>query len=417
MPADFSGRPVRLGESPSVKVRSATKLALAWLALMGVFGCLVVNTPDHVQYPVAGTFANRPEIFWGSIDNNLRQGTAFVQAVGEQTGIRCTGEGHLTQQPVNCVGGKGACHVTCDDGTVVDCVYTLSTCTSGYGVGLDANKNWFAFAFGQGINQNSRDVVSATLHKAASALPAPSGAPTQTASQADNTPGVEAAQNAESGDSSKSAKTETVSMGTGFFVSREGLLITADHVISERKNILVMTRRGEVLEAVVINDDPANDIALLKVDVVSKPLIVESTVKVAVGQDVMTLGYPAAAIQGTEQKATFGHINALSGVRDDVRLMQIDVPIQPGNSGGPLLDDQGRVIGVVTSMLDQEVALKLTGSLPQNVNYATKADYLIPLLSHEGVLPTSETSRAPSETPAEVVSHVRDSVVLVVSPQ
>lgn len=122
-----------------------------------------------------------------------------------------------------------------------------------------------------------------------------------------------------------------------------------------------------------------------------------------------------ATIQGTEQKATFGHVNSLSGLSDDVRLMQIDVPVQPGNSGGPLLDEHGRVIGVVNSILDPAAALKASGSLPQNVNYATKADYLIPLLSHEGIAPKSGSKSAANESPVVIIGHVRDSVVLVLA--
>ena len=64
----------------------------------------------------------------------------------------------------------------------------------------------------------------------------------------------------------------------------------------------------------------------------------------------------------------------------DVRFYQVDVPIQPGNSGGPLLNKKGEVAGVITSTLNQITALRLTGSLPQNVNFAVKTDYLLPLI-------------------------------------
>ena len=86
----------------------------------------------------------------------------------------------------------------------------------------------------------------------------------------------------------------------------------------------------------------------------------------------MALGYPLVQIQGQALKASFGHVNALSGVKDDPRFLQIDVPVQPGNSGGPLVNEKGDLVGVVTATLDQIVTLKETGVLPQNVNYAVK---------------------------------------------
>jgi len=92
------------------------------------------------------------------------------------------------------------------------------------------------------------------------------------------------------------------------------------------------------------------------------------------------LGYPLITIQGQEQKATFGKVNALSGIQDDIRFLQIDVPIQPSNSGGPLIDRKVRVIGVTNATLDVLNTLKESGSLPQNVNYAVKSDYIILLI-------------------------------------
>ena len=75
-------------------------------------------------------------------------------------------------------------------------------------------------------------------------------------------------------------------------------------------------------------------------------------------QDVFTLGYPLITLTGQEQKASFGRVNALSGIQGDIRFLQIDVPVQPGNSGGPLLSRDGRVVGVVTATLNQLIPLK-----------------------------------------------------------
>lgn len=125
----------------------------------------------------------------------------------------------------------------------------------------------------------------------------------------------------------------------------------------------------------------------------------------------MTLGYPLVALQGQSQKASFGRVNSLSGIQDDIRFIQIDVPVQPGNSGGPLLDNEGNVVGVVTATLNQLVTLRESGTLPQNVNYAVKSDYVIPLLpdSKEVVI-----DGRPDEFP-DIVLKKESAIVLVVT--
>src|SRR5262249_43600306 len=96
--------------------------------------------------------------------------------------------------------------------------------------------------------------------------------------------------------------------------------------------------------------------------------------------EVFTLGYPLTNIQGNAQKATFGRVNALSGLNDDPKFIQIDVPIQPGNSGGPLIGRDANVVGVGTMTLSTVTMLRETGRLPQNVNFAGKIDAATPML-------------------------------------
>jgi S1-C subfamily serine protease len=209
-------------------------------------------------------------------------------------------------------------------------------------------------------------------------------------------------------------KREEESFGSGFFVSSDGFIVTSNHVVASSQNLNVITRSGDVLPAVIIAADPVNDIALLKVETRVKPVAVTSSEGIAVGEDVLALGYPLPTIEGAAQKATFGRINALSGVGDDVRFLQIDVPIQPGNSGGPLFGSNGGVIGIVTAILNQESTLKAAGVVPQNVNYAIKSDYLLPLLAQQEIRVHHVSSKAPSNRP-ELVKQLRDSVVLIIA--
>ncbi len=168
--------------------------------------------------------------------------------------------------------------------------------------------------------------------------------------------------------------------GTGFFVSKDGYLITNQHVVAAATEIEVTMHDGKKLPATLVSSDSSNDVALLKVDANTTPLPIVSATNVKKGMEVFTLGFPVVGIQGQEQKATYGRINALSGIQGDIRYFQIDVPIQPGNSGGPLITDEGQIIGIVTASLNQINVLKATGALPQNVNYAVKSEYFQPLL-------------------------------------
>src|SRR5213596_4025071 len=98
---------------------------------------------------------------------------------------------------------------------------------------------------------------------------------------------------------------------------------------------------------------------------------------VKLGGTVATVGFPNIGLQGFAPKLAKGEIAALSGAGDDARYFQISVPVQPGNSGGALVDDRGNVVGVVSAKLDAAAALTTTGTLPENVNYAVKSGFLL----------------------------------------
>lgn len=98
------------------------------------------------------------------------------------------------------------------------------------------------------------------------------------------------------------------------------------------------------------------------------------------GSTAATVGFPNVGLQGFASKLAKGEIASLSGVQDDARHFQISVPVQPGNSGGALVDDRGNVIGVIMAELSQKAALATTGTLAENVNYAVKSSYLLSFL-------------------------------------
>ena len=171
--------------------------------------------------------------------------------------------------------------------------------------------------------------------------------------------------------------------GTGFFITEDGYLITNYHVVEDGTTLKVKTKGG-VFPATVIRTDKINDLALIKVGGKFSPIPI-SYRDVQLGEAVFTIGFPNITLQGTEPKYTDGKVSSLAGIRDDPSRYQISVPVQPGNSGGALIGSDGAVIGVVVARLNDMTTLKVSGSLPQNVNYAIKAKYIRDLLEQASI--------------------------------
>jgi len=172
-----------------------------------------------------------------------------------------------------------------------------------------------------------------------------------------------------------------VAHGTGFFISSDGLFLTAAHVLEGYARERVIWQ-GRTFSARRLLVDKNLDFAVLKVAGLGpfSCLPVVSSAGVKLGDTVFTVGFPLVDIQGVQPKYSEGTISALTGIGDDPKLFQVSVPVQPGNSGGPLLDSKGRVVGIIVSRLDDLAILLATGSTPQNVNYALKASFVLSLL-------------------------------------
>lgn len=169
-------------------------------------------------------------------------------------------------------------------------------------------------------------------------------------------------------------------IATGFFVTDNGYFVTNYHVIKGAAQIFITTAKGEHVPATVIAENKDIDIVLAKAEVHGKAVNWGLHQNVVKGEGVLTLGYPLLVIQGREQKATFGRINSFSGIHGDPAVYQIDVPVQPGNSGGPLISENGSVIGVVKATFNQMAAMESIGTFTQNINYAVKSDQILPML-------------------------------------
>lgn len=170
--------------------------------------------------------------------------------------------------------------------------------------------------------------------------------------------------------------------GTGFFITEDGFLLTNWHVVNGAAQIRLLTPVG-ILTAKVARADAANDLALLKADGKFAPLAIAPSTAVRLGSTVATIGFPDPMRQGFAPKEAKGEIASLFGIRDDPRYFQISLPVQHGNSGGALVDEQGNVVGIVSEKLSSPIGyfgVRRSDQLPENVNYAIKSSYLLSFL-------------------------------------
>jgi S1-C subfamily serine protease len=202
------------------------------------------------------------------------------------------------------------------------------------------------------------------------------------------------------------------SSGTGFSVHPNGLIVTNHHVIGESKEIFVKGINGDFnisYHASVILSDQKNDIALLKVDdekftPTNNPPYSFSHNLAKVGESVFALGYPLRASMGDEIKLTNGIISSSSGYQGDATSYQVSVPVQPGNSGGPLVDSQGNIVGIINA--------RHTGAA--NASYAIKISYMFNLLDSAGetLIPTPASS-LDGLSLSEQVQAIKDYVYII----
>lgn len=179
------------------------------------------------------------------------------------------------------------------------------------------------------------------------------------------------------------------SSGTGYAISSNGYIVTNHHVTNGASSIKVRGINGDFSKtytAKVIIEDKNNDLSIIKIDdsnftnLGTIPYVIASRAS-DVGSSVFVLGYPLRATMGDEVKLTNGIISSKSGFQGDVTSYQITAPVQPGNSGGPLFDVKGNIIGIINA--------KHVGA--ENASYAIKASYLMNLIDLMPTTPKLQT--------------------------
>jgi len=199
-------------------------------------------------------------------------------------------------------------------------------------------------------------------------------------------------------------KIVSASSGTGFAVSSNGHVITNHHVIEGCQKVRIH-HKGKSIPATVVTFDPRNDLALLKGDFRPSTVFSLSNASPELLQDVYVAGFPFGRKVSTSVKVTKGIISSLTGIGNNFSNIQIDAALQSGNSGGPILDEKGNVVGVAVARLDKMYALKNFGSLPENTNFGIKTSVVRSILESSNVsLPSPNRSKISKSKLGKMIS-------------
>jgi uncharacterized protein len=221
--------------------------------------------------------------------------------------------------------------------------------------------------------------------------------------------------------------------GSGFFVSKLGHIVTNEHVVRNCGSVTVGANANKQVSATVLETDKRNDLALLKLSSIemasadTKTLIQKLGLTVVplsssglfrsddieLGERLLVAGFPFGDLYSNTIKVTGGMVSAIRGMGDDSGQFQMDAAVQPGNSGGPIYDKNGSVVGVVVAQLNKMKVAKAIGSMPENVNFGIKASTVRQFLTSSG-LPTKWSDRSEAMSTTDIAKIAKNQTVMVV---
>jgi S1-C subfamily serine protease len=213
---------------------------------------------------------------------------------------------------------------------------------------------------------------------------------------------------------SDSGKMVSVS-GSGFVVSKNAHIVTNNHVVTDCVGDIHGNLVGQApVKLRVVSTDEENDLALLQGTKKFKEKDIATIRASAVnsGDQVVAIGYPLHGLLTSDLTVTTGIISSLAGLHNDTRFLQISAPVQPGNSGGPLHDSSGNIVGVVSAKLDAVHMVKATGDIPQNINFAIKTGALRDFLDNSAV-PYETANPGEEMKTADIASAARTYTMLI----
>ena len=190
--------------------------------------------------------------------------------------------------------------------------------------------------------------------------------------------------------------------------------VTADILETDRRNDLALLKISSLKMASVETRSLIQKLGVKIVPLASDGLLRSEDVDL--GEDVLVAGYPYGEIFSNSIKVTKGIVSANKGLGDDSGQFQVDAAVQPGNSGGPIYDENGNIVGVVISQLNKMKFAKQSGSMPENVNFGIKASTVRQFLSSSG-LPTKWSKRSKVMSTRDLAKIAKRQTVMVMCHQ
>jgi S1-C subfamily serine protease len=180
--------------------------------------------------------------------------------------------------------------------------------------------------------------------------------------------------------------------GTGFFITSAGHIATNYHVIKDCQSVVY---KNETLDIEAV--DPINDLAILRSSSRHDSIATISSGQPKLASEVMVYGYPLASILGTDITVTKGEVTSLSGIKGDYSRFTLSAPIQPGNSGGPIVNEDNEVVGIIVSTLDNIKLSQEAGIQSQNVNFGIRASLLKNMMEANSIMQEKTTPKKKSD--------------------
>jgi S1-C subfamily serine protease len=201
--------------------------------------------------------------------------------------------------------------------------------------------------------------------------------------------------------------------GTGFVISANGHILTNNHV-ADGCTDLKGNLGGQAPTALrVVSKDATNDLAVLQGPIETfKNFAKIRDRALHSGDSVVAIGYPYHGLLSSDFTVTTGIVSSLSGVKNDTRELQISAPVQPGNSGGPLFDTNGLIVGIVTARLDAISVARATGTIPENINFAIKTGAIRDFLDNS-VVPYETAAPGNELKTSDIANNARAFTLLI----
>lgn len=202
--------------------------------------------------------------------------------------------------------------------------------------------------------------------------------------------------------------------GTGFVISAGGHVVTNEHVVNGCAGDIQGNLTGEApVKLRLVSSDQINDLAVLQAPSPFKDMATIRDKPVHSGDGVVAIGFPFHGMLTSDFTVTTGIVSSLGGIRNDTRFLQISAAVQPGNSGGPLLDNEGQLVGIVSGKLNPLKFARATGDIPENINFAIKTGMLRDFLDNSAIAYQTTTESKGELKTSDIAQNARKFTLLI----